>query len=89
MQKKKLLIINKLGLHTRAAAKLVAITTKYKSNIEIIHKNTKADGKSIIGLMTLCASMDTEIEVITNGDDEIELLQAIEKLVINKFDEHQ
>ena len=89
MQQKKLLIINKLGLHTRAAAKFVAITNIYQSDIEIIHKDKKTSGKSIIGLMTLSACEGSEIEIIINGEDEEQLMQAVEKLIINKFNESQ
>lgn len=89
MQQKKILIINKLGLHTRAAAKFVAITNNFKSDIEITYKDKKASGRSIIGLMTLSASQGSEIEIIIDGEDEEQLMLAVEKLIINKFNESQ
>ena len=87
MIQKKLQIINKLGLHARASAKLVALTSKFTSAIEIKTKDKTVDGKSIMGVMMLVASEGTNIEVIVNGKDELELLTSVEQLILNKFGE--
>lgn len=89
MQKKTILISNKLGLHTRAASKLVALTSKYKSTVEIIYENKKVNGKSIISVMTLAACYDTPIDIITNGEDETELMSLIVQLFEDKFHEYE
>lgn len=86
---RKLKIINKLGLHARAAAKLVSITSRYSANVELKSAEQKVNGKSIMGVMMLAASQGTIIEVITNGEDEHDLILAIENLVNNKFDEDE
>lgn len=89
MQEKKILIINKLGLHARAASKLVSLTTRYSSQVEIIHNEKKINGKSIMGLLMLAASKGTELTIVTRGEDEIDLINSIEELINNKFDENE
>ncbi|MBP9721669.1 MAG: HPr family phosphocarrier protein [Gammaproteobacteria bacterium] len=89
MQKKTLTIINKLGLHTRAASKLVELTSKYKSTINLVYNNKKVNGKSIIAVMTLAACYDTQIEIIIDGEDEAELMSYIEKLFRDRFQESE
>ena len=80
-------IQNKLGLHTRAAAKLVDIAKKYASHIELIYRDRVVDAKSIMGVITLGAQKDNVIDVIITGEDEQEALNAIIKLVNDKFGE--
>ena len=80
-------IINKLGLHARAAAKFVSCASKFTSDIEIKKGEKSANGKSIMGVMMLAASKHTEIELIVNGDDEQALLDAIVALIEARFGE--
>ena len=80
-------IQNKLGLHTRAAAKLVDIAKKYASHIELIYRDRVVDAKSIMGVITLGAQKDNILDVIITGQDEQEALNAIIKLVNDKFGE--
>jgi phosphocarrier protein HPr len=87
MQQKKIKIANKLGLHARAAAKLVSLTSKYSSKVELLYKNKSVNGKSIMGLMMLAASEGSELEIIVEGSDEVELMTKIESLISNKFNE--
>lgn len=87
MIEKQLLIINKLGLHARAAAKLVNVTSQFGSRIEIDKEGRKIDGKSIMAVMMLAASKGTELIFRVDGDDETEALEAIETLINNRFDE--
>ena len=80
-------IQNKLGLHTRAAAKLVDVAKKYESRVELIYRDRVVDCKSIMGVITLGAQKDNILEVIINGPDEAQVLIAIERLINNKFGE--
>jgi phosphocarrier protein len=80
-------IVNKLGLHARASAKLVATTSKYLSKIDILHGNNNVNGKSIMGVMMLGAKFGSTINCIIDGPDELEVSQALQHLVENKFHE--
>ncbi len=84
---KKITISNRLGLHARAASKLVQLTNKFVSEIKISKGHITANGKSILGLLSLAASINTEIIVEVNGSDENEALSEIEELFNNKFGE--
>ena len=89
MQKKKIAIINKLGLHARAAAKLVHTASEYESDITIRCKDKESNGKSIMGIMMLAASKGNTIEVVASGKDEEQAITAIETLITNRFDEKE
>lgn len=80
-------IINKLGLHARAAAKFVACASRFNSEIQIKKGEQCANGKSIMGVMMLAASQHTEIELIVDGEDEQQLLDAIVELINARFNE--
>lgn len=80
-------IKNKLGLHARAAAKLVQLMSRFESECFITKDSDTVNGKSIMGVLTLAAAMGTEITVRVDGPDEEEALMAIEQLIDNKFDE--
>lgn len=82
-------IINKLGLHARAAAKLVKVASSFKSNIEVEKHGTKVNAKSIMGVMMLAASQGTVLQVYLSGDDEIDAREAIVELINNRFDEEE
>lgn len=86
---KKITIINKLGLHARAAAKLVATTSKFTSEITVTKKNQKVNAKSIMGVMMLAASKGTELEFQAEGEDENSALAEINTLINNYFDEKE
>ncbi|MCG8416127.1 MAG: HPr family phosphocarrier protein [Pseudomonadales bacterium] len=79
-------IINKAGLHARAASKLAELCAKFGSDIQIGHEKM-VDGKSILSLMMLAAVKGTMIRVIAEGEDEDEALKAILELINNRFDE--
>lgn len=87
MQHSKIKIINKLGLHVRAAAKFVTLASQYQSEIFLEHHEKKVNGKSIMGVMMLAASNGTELTLIADGPDEQQASDAIIKLVNNRFDE--
>ena len=79
-------IINKAGLHARAAAKLVELTGGLESAVQIGH-DKMVDGKSIFSLMMLAAVQGTEISIEVDGADEERALSAIPELIANRFDE--
>ncbi len=86
---KKITITNKLGLHARAAAKIVTLTNNYKANIQIRNGKKIADAKSIMKLLMLSAPKGTELTIIANGDDELSAINNLVNLVKNKFDENE
>ncbi len=86
---KTITIINKLGLHARAAAKFVATSSKFASELTVIKNNQQVNGKSIMGVMMLAASKGTELTLKAEGQDESEIINAIASLIKNKFDESE
>ena len=80
-------IKNKLGLHARAAAKLVHIAAGFRSDIKIRKGDEEVDGKSILGILLLAAGRGSSIAVRADGEDERAAVDAIEKLIDAKFDE--
>lgn len=89
MYEKEVTIINKLGLHARAAAKLVNVATKYSSQIEIEKDGQRVNGKSIMGVMMLAASQGSNILLLAEGDDATESLDDMAQLINNYFDEDE
>jgi phosphocarrier protein len=89
MIKKKLTILNKLGLHARAAAKVVSTANDFKSTITITKDGKNADARSIMKLLMLSASKGSNISVEVDGTDQRDAMQSIEKLFNNKFDEQE
>lgn len=89
MEKKsvELTILNKLGLHARAAAALVQLTNRFESRIEVEKNGETVNGKSIMGIVMLAAAKGHKIVVNANGPDAAEALEAIKELVFNKFGE--
>ncbi len=80
-------IVNKLGLHARAAAKLVELASGFESRIRICRDDREADAKSIMRVMMLAASRRMRIKVVAQGADAAEAVDAIERLVAGRFDE--
>lgn len=80
-------IKNKLGLHARAAAKLVHTAARFSSDIKIRKGDERVDGKSILGILLLAAGRGSTITVIAQGPDEAEAVEAIRDLIDRKFDE--
>ena len=83
----KVIIINKYGLHARAAAKFVNTAKSYSSVINIGRNDELIDGKSIMSVMMLAASQGTELNVRIDGADEQDALSALQQLIDNYFDE--
>jgi phosphocarrier protein HPr len=80
-------IKNKLGLHARAAAKLVHTAARFKADIKIRKGDEEVDGKSILGILLLAAGRGSSVIVKANGEDERDALEAVEKLIDARFDE--
>ncbi|SED90692.1 HPr family phosphocarrier protein [Pseudomonas coleopterorum] len=81
-------IINKLGLHARAAAKFVGVAGRYPCQVRVGRSpESLVDGKSIMGVMMLAAGKGTTIHLHTEGEQDQEALDAIVKLINDKFDE--
>lgn len=82
-------IINALGLHARAAAQLVQVANRYKSEVTLLCEGQKANAKSIMGVLMLAAAKGMEVTVTCKGDDAEACLQDIQKLIANRFGESQ
>lgn len=80
-------IQNKLGIHTRSAAKFVDTAKRYASRVELVYRDRMIDGKSIMNVITLGAQKDHTLDLIVTGEDEQEAVAAIIKLVNDKFGE--
>jgi phosphocarrier protein HPr len=82
-------VSNRLGLHARAAARLVQLASNYRCQVQLrrMDNNQPADGKSILGVLLLAASFGTEIVVTTSGEGENEALEAVCQLIEGKFGE--
>lgn len=82
-----LTIINKLGLHARAAAKFVSCTSSFSSTIEAGNNGQLVDAKSIMSVMMLAAGKGTVLDLKIHGSDEEAALEALKTLIENRFDE--
>lgn len=89
MIKRELKIINKLGLHARAAVKLVEVASQFDSHINLSRNGREVNGKSIMGVMMLAASQGASIEVTVDGADETAAMNRIEELVGSRFGEEE
>ncbi len=81
------LITNRLGLHARAAAKFVRMAQSFDAEIWVIRNGTRVSGVSILGLMMLAAAPGTELSLEAEGQEAGQAVEALLKLVGNKFDE--
>jgi len=89
MHERPVTIVNRLGLHARAAAKLVTTASSFSSEVELSKNGQKVNGKSIMGVMMLAASRGTELILITNGNDEIVAADTLEALIADRFGENE
>jgi phosphocarrier protein len=81
------LIINKLGLHARASAKLTQLASGFKCEVMLTRNNRRVNAKSIMGVMMLAAAKGSTIGIETNGADEAEAMRALQALISNFFGE--
>ena len=84
----KLTIINKAGLHARASTRFVQAANKYRCNVTVKKDDQEVNGKSIMGVLLLVASIKSEIVVSCDGDDAKECLQTLTELVNSGFGEN-
>ncbi len=87
MIKREVILVNRLGMHARAATKLVQIAQKFRSKIIIEVNGMEADAKSILGLLTLAAPVGTKLLIKAEGEDEEKALKAVVALITNRFGE--
>jgi phosphocarrier protein HPr len=87
MQKKSVKVVNRLGLHARASAKLTQLASSFKSQVWISREARRVNAKSIMGVMMLAAGLGSTVELEADGADEAEAIAAIEKLFADKFGE--
>ncbi len=89
MLEREIEITNKLGLHARAAAKLVKIAGAYTSSIEIEKQDQRVNAKSIMSVMMLAASRGNTVTLFVEGDDQEDALNAVIELIEDKFGEDE
>jgi len=80
-------IVNRLGLHARAAAKLVTLAAKYQAEVQVRKDDKTVSGKSIMGVMMLAAAQGSTVTLIAAGADAQEALDALAALIARRFDE--
>jgi phosphocarrier protein HPr len=80
-------IINQLGLHARAATKLVQLASKFPCEVQLSREDQQANGKSVMGVLLLCGSRGTVLDVVATGDQAEECVKALGDLIANKFGE--
>ncbi len=91
MQQRTVTILNRLGLHARAAAKLVRLAGSYRSVVKLKRGDSResaADAKSILAVLMLAAAQYTELEITIEGDDEVAAMDSLCALIADKFGEN-
>ena len=89
MQQREVEIVNKLGLHARASAKLTQLAAKFQSDVQMSRNGRKVNAKSIMGVMMLAAGKGATVTVEVDGPDELEAIDAIVTLIGDYFGEGQ
>lgn len=87
MLKREVEIVNKLGLHARASAKLTQTSGQFQSDVFIIRGGRRVNAKSIMGVMMLAAAKGTKVELEVTGADEFDAMEAVVALISDKFGE--
>ena len=89
MQTRVVKIMNRFGLHSRAAAKLVTVCSRFQASVTLIVNGRRANGRHLIALMMLSASMGVQVYVEVRGPDEAKALDAVTRLITDGFGEGQ
>jgi phosphocarrier protein HPr len=89
MLSKELTIINRLGLHARAAAKFVNVASSCASSVQIARNGRSVNGKSIMGVMMLAAGRGSTVQITVDGSDEEQALAKLEQLIADRFGEDE
>lgn len=87
MIRREIIIINKLGLHARAAAKFVTLASTFASDVQVARGERVVNGKSIMGVMMLAAAKGVSLELIIEGGDEEQALGKLQQLILDRFGE--
>ena len=87
MQKRVVKIVNRLGLHARAAAKLVTLCSRYQSAVTLYVNGKRANGRHFIALLMLSASLGSQVAIEASGPDEAKVVTAITRLISDGFGE--
>ena len=87
MQQRDVEIVNKLGLHARPSARLTQLASSFKSNVHMSRNGRRVNAKSIMGVMMLAAAKGSTITLETDGDDEMEAIDALAGLISSGFGE--
>jgi phosphocarrier protein len=87
--KREVVIINKLGLHARAAAKFVTLASRFDADIRLLRNGREVNGKSIMGVMMLAAACGTRLELCAGGPEAEQALEHLEALILRRFDEDE
>ena len=82
-------IINKLGLHARASAKLTQVAGQFKAHVWVTRNGRRVNAKSIMGVMMLAAAQGSTLVVETEGSDESQAMEAIVRLIAGRFEENE
>ena len=89
MIERDIIIINKLGLHARAASKLVNCASSWESQVWLKRGDREVNGKSIMGVLTLAASRGTQLTIKTDGEDENSAMADLQNLINGRFGEEE
>jgi len=89
MKSTSVVISNRLGLHARAAAKLVQLSNQFHAHIILQKEGEQADAKSIMEVLMLAGTKDTQLEIVVEGSDEEVALEEVRRLIDNKFEEDE
>jgi len=87
MSKREVIVENRAGVHMRPATLITQTCGKFKSEVFIVNKDAKVNARSVIGVMSMGALYGTKLTLEASGDDETEVLDALEKLFGSKFEE--
>lgn len=87
--KREIVIINRLGLHARAAAKFVTLASGFDAEIRLIRSGREVNGKSIMGVMMLAAACGAKLELHASGPEAELALEHLESLILRRFDEDE
>ena len=89
MQHRQVEILNKLGLHARASAKLTQLASQYQCEVWLSRNDRKVNAKSIMGVMMLAASKEAALDIETAGTDEVEAMEGLVNLIEKRFGESE
>ena len=87
MQEREMTIMTRLGLHARAAVKLVSVSSRYASRVVLVANGRRADARHLIAVLLLSAGMGAKVSIEVNGPDEVAAMTAVTRLISNGFGE--